>query len=173
MRSSWYLKAPPKSPAGLLQTFQLISWKSETGGWRPLSPGRYSSSIDIRYIQNRLCGVAPFSAVQSHCPQSLMCLGGSLGDMPANLSGPLPSASSEFPTQWELWCHRLAGPDGEGQASAIRSLSLQIQSRKIDFNPEIKRSWKQPLAHSRHLPIKYMYLWSIPYPFFQGQCCNY
>lgn len=58
-------------------------------------------------------------------------LRGSLGDMPANLGGPLPSASTEFPTQWEVWCHLLAGPNGEGQASAIRSLSfLQIQSHK-------------------------------------------
>lgn len=42
MKVSWYFETPPKSPTGLLQTFQLVSWKSvtEKGEWHPLSLGR-------------------------------------------------------------------------------------------------------------------------------------
>lgn len=42
MKASWYFETPPKSPTGLLQTFQLVSWKSvtEKGEWHPLSLGR-------------------------------------------------------------------------------------------------------------------------------------
>lgn len=91
--------------------------------------GRCSHSVNTRYTPDGSCGVSSFSAVQSHHPHSPLRRGGSLGDMPANLSGPHPSASPEFPTQGEVWCHCLAGPDGEGQASAVRLVSfLQIHS---------------------------------------------
>lgn len=44
---------------------------------------------------------------------------------------PTSKCITEFPTQWEVWCHPLSGPNGEGQALVIRSLSfLQIHSYK-------------------------------------------
>lgn len=115
MKASWYFETPPKSPTGLLQTFQLVSWKSvtEKGEWHPLSLGRthFLSVSD----GSRIDTVAYLPSLPSGATvPGRNVLGRSLGDMPANLSGPLPSASSEFPTR-ELRCFRLACPDGEGR----------------------------------------------------------
>lgn len=133
MEAFCYLKAPPKSLAGLLDVLACLLQIRNTGGWvmSSVSLGRCSYSVNTRSIPDRSCGVSSFSVVQSHLPHPPVCLGGSLGDMPASLSGPLPSASPEFPTRWEVWCWGLAGPDGKGQASAVRLWSfLQIHPHK-------------------------------------------
>lgn len=127
MKSPWYLKALPKSSAGLLQMFELVSWKSlvEKGGWHPQSLWGGTDFLSLpETSRTDVVAYLPSLPSRATVPYLYCVWEGVWVPCLQTLMAPFPSASPEFPTQWELWVYDLTGPDGEVLPSAVRSLSF-------------------------------------------------
>lgn len=134
------------------------------GGWGTFCHSRHLLIFyQPSFIQNQHCGVSPLFVGHSHCPQSPTCLRRGQGDVPAKLSGPVPTAITRAPNvSLGAWVPLSYLSCWWGSDISRKVLPLLTETfTSVVPTPEIQRYWKQPLAPTRHSSMVFL-LFLIP-----------